>query len=70
MERLMSEAWPYLLIAGYAVALIFSVFKQRTLFREEINFFCFYLLAGLAAAVWARVLTDRKRKIDAHRNEA
>jgi len=117
----MSEAWPYLLIVGYVIALIFSAFKQKTLFREEIKFFCFYLLAGLAAAVWARdiqeiyinppcqdcprfdinskwmfreywrtfiipflkafavlslirlpllLLTNRKRKIDAHRNEA
>jgi len=33
-ERLMSEVWPNLLIAGYVVALIFSAFKQKTLFYE------------------------------------
>jgi len=117
----MSEAWPYLLIAGYLVALIFSASKQKTLVREELKFFCFYLLAGMAAALWASdtlyiylnppcqgcpsfdinskgmfrvywynfitpflkafavlslirlpllLLTNRKRKIDAHRNEA
>jgi len=50
---MMSEAWPILLIAGYVGALIFSAFKQKTLIREESKFFCFYLLAGMAAAVWA-----------------
>jgi hypothetical protein len=44
MERLMSEAWPYLLIAGYAVL---SLIRLPLL-----------------------LLTNKKRKIDAHRNEA
>ncbi len=49
----MSQFWPFLLFFGYLWALIFSIRRQRTLVREEVKFFCCYLVVGLMAAWWA-----------------
>jgi len=49
----MSEGWPFLLISGYFITLIYSFFKQPTRLGEEIKYFSWYLVIGLISALYA-----------------
>ena len=49
----MLAARPLLLIASYLITLAFSTSRQKTMLLEELKFFCFYFVVGIAAALWA-----------------
>ena len=49
----MSESWPLFFVLGYFITLIISLFKQKTLAREELKYFSWYFMVSVIAAVWA-----------------
>ena len=62
----MSEIWPICLLLGYLGTLIFSLYTQKTLFREEVKFFSWYFVVSLLAAIFAHdhYLTQRSEFLD------